>query len=85
MFPEMMRGVMKMLSLIMFIIFMVLLFKLTGFLFKVAGKLIGAVFSFVGWLILGALAISAFGLAIVIIPVILIGCIGSIAATTALV
>ena len=72
-------------SIIVFIIMMVILFKLTGFLFKVAGKLIGAVFSFVGWLVLGVLAICATGLAFIIVPVVVIACVASIASATALV
>ena len=80
------RKEMKMItSLIVFIIMTVILFKLTGFLFKVAGKLIGAVFSFIGWTVLGVLAICATGLAFIIIPLIVIACIVSITSATALI
>ncbi|MBO4374337.1 MAG: hypothetical protein J5829_04440 [Lachnospiraceae bacterium] len=72
-------------SIIVFIIMMVILFKLTGFLFKIAGKLIGAIFSFVGWLVLGVLAICATGLAFIIVPVVVIACVASIASAAALV
>ena len=72
-------------SIIVFIIMMVILFKLTGFLFKVAGKLIGAIFSFVGWLVLGVLAICATGLAFIIVPVVVIVCVASISSAAALV
>ena len=72
-------------SIIVFIIMMVILFKLTGFLFKVAGKLIGAIFSFIGWLVLGVLAICATGLAFIIVPVIVIACVASISSAAALV
>lgn len=72
-------------SIIVFIIMMVILFKLTGFLFKVAGKLIGAIFSFIGWLTLGVLAICATGLAFIIVPVVVIACVASFSSAAALV
>ena len=72
-------------SLIVFIILTTILFKLTGFLFKVAGKLIGAIFSFIGWFILGVLAICATGLAVIIVPVIVIAFVVSISSAAALV
>ena len=57
-------------SIIVFIIMMVILFKLTGFLFKVAGKLIGAIFSLIGYVIIAAIA--GVGIAIIAIPIILV-------------
>ena len=60
------RGV-EMLSLLIVILVMV-----TGFLFHIAGKLLGGIFGIIGWLILGGLAISVFGLALFVFPIILI-------------
>jgi len=61
-----------MLSLLIVILTIVILFKLTGFAFHIAGALLGGIFSVLGWLILAVLAVSAFGLALFIVPVILI-------------
>ena len=52
----------EMLSLLIVILVMVVLFKVTGFMFHIAGKLLGGIFGIIGWLILGGLAISVFGL-----------------------
>ena len=61
-----------MLSLLIVILVMVVLFKVTGFMFNIAGKLLGGIFGIIGWLILGGLAISVFGLALFVFPIILI-------------
>ena len=57
----------EMLSLLIVILVMVVLFKVTGFMFHIAGKLLGGIFGIIGWLILGGLAISVF-----VFPIILI-------------
>jgi hypothetical protein len=67
------REVEDMLSLIIVILMMVILFKLTGFAFHIAGKILGGILGIIGWLILAGLAVTAFGLAMFFIPVILIG------------
>ena len=61
-----------MLSLLIVILVMVVLFKVTGLLFHIAGKLLAGIFGIIGWLILGGLAISVFGLALFVFPIILI-------------
>ena len=61
------REVEDMLSLIIVILMMVILFKLTGFAFHIAGKILGGILGIIGWLILAGLAVMFF------IPVILIG------------
>lgn len=57
------------------IIITVLLFggilKLTGWLLKATGKIFGAVLGFIGYLLLGFLAIGALGLAVITFPIIL--------------
>ncbi len=70
-----------MLGLLLVILFMVILFKITGFVFHIVGRLIGGILGIFGWLFLAALAVTVFGLAIVFIPVILlIGAVALIAA-----
>ncbi|MGN0361533.1 MAG: hypothetical protein ACI4ET_01700 [Bilifractor sp.] len=70
-----------MFSLIIVILMVVALFKLTGFIFHIIGKLLGGIFGIIGWLILGGLAVSVFGLALFVLPIILIvGCIAIIVA-----
>ncbi len=44
-----------MLSLLIVILVMVVLFKVTGFMFHIAGKLLGGILGIIGWLILGGL------------------------------
>lgn len=61
-----------MLSFLIVILVMVVLFKVTGFMFRIAGKLLGGILGIIGWLILGGLAISVFGLALFVLPIILI-------------
>lgn len=62
----------EMLSFLIVILVMVVLFKVTGFMFHIAGKLFGGILGIIGWLILGGLAISVFGLALFVLPIILI-------------
>lgn len=61
-----------MLSLILVILIIVGFFRLTGFMFRIAGRLLGAIFSVLGWLIIAALAVALFGIALYALPVILI-------------
>ena len=61
-----------MLSFLIVVLVMVVLFKVTGFMFRIAGKLLGGILGIIGWLILGGLAISVFGLALFVLPIILI-------------
>ncbi len=73
-----------MLGLLLVILFMVILFKITGFVFHIVGRLLGGILGIFGWLFLAALAVTVFGLAIVFIPVILlIGAVALIAAAAA--
>ncbi|MCC6094182.1 MAG: hypothetical protein LIV24_04035 [Eubacterium sp.] len=70
-----------MFSLIIVILMVIALFKLTGFVFHIIGKLLGGIFGILGWLILGGLAVTVFGLAFFVLPIILIiGCIAVIVA-----
>lgn len=59
-------------SIIFVILMMVLMFKITVFTFKVVGKVMGWVLGIVGWLILAVLAVTAFGLTIIALPIILV-------------
>ncbi len=55
-----------MISILITILFIVILFKLTGCMFHIAGKLLGWLLGGIGWLILAVLAISVIGLAVYI-------------------
>lgn len=58
---------------IIFTILMVcLLFKICGWMLKLCGKILGAAFSLIGYLIVGVIAFAGFGLAIIVIPIVLI-------------
>lgn len=70
-----------MLSLLIVILMIVMLFKMTVFMFRIMGKIIGGMIGIIGWLILGGLAVTAFGLALIAFPIILfIGIMAIIAA-----
>ena len=72
-----------MLSVLFVIFMMVVIFKLTGFVLRIAGRLLGGILGIIGYLILGGLAITALGLAVFALPVILligVGCVGGLIA-----
>ncbi|MGN0193787.1 MAG: hypothetical protein ACI39G_01555 [Pseudoramibacter sp.] len=71
-----------MLTLCFVILFTVILFRLTGVFFQIAGGVLGFVLSLLGWVILGAIAVGLLGLAVYFLPVILV--IGAIAVLFAL-
>jgi hypothetical protein len=71
------------LSWLIVILIVVALFKITGFVFHIVGKMLGFIFGIAAWLILAGLAVTVFGLAMFCVPVILIvGCLALIAAAT---
>jgi hypothetical protein len=61
-----------MLSLILIILFAVVLFKITIFLFRILGKVLGWILGIFGWLFLAGLAVTVFGLAAIAAPILLI-------------
>ena len=61
-----------MLSLLIVILIMAGLFKFTGLLFHIVGKVLGGILGIIGWLILGVIAVSLLGLALYIVPIVLI-------------
>lgn len=61
-----------MLSLLLLIAFVVILFKLTGILFRIIGRVLGGILGVVGWLFLGGLAVTVFGFALFVLPIVLI-------------
>ena len=67
-------------SLLVVIGVLALMFKLTGLVFSFFGKLLGLVFSGIGYFFVGILAIGMIGMAIVIIPLVVIIGISSIVA-----
>ncbi|MGI6211331.1 MAG: hypothetical protein ACOYJJ_01975 [Anaerovoracaceae bacterium] len=56
----------------MIILFAVILFKLTVFAFKVVGTVLGWILGIFGWLFLAGIAVLVFGLAVAVVPAILI-------------
>ena len=61
-----------MLSLRLIILFAVVLFKITIFLFRILGKVLGWILGIFGWLFLAGLAVTVFGLAAIAAPILLI-------------
>lgn len=75
------RGKGNMLSLLILILFAVGLFKLTGFIFHIVGRILGGILGIIGWLILGGIAVGLLGMAVSVLPIILlIGVVALIAA-----
>ncbi len=58
--------------LILFILALVIMFKVTGFFLKLCGKLLGIMFSVAGYAMIGILVVGAIGLGMVIIPLVMI-------------
>ena len=67
-----------MLSFLFLILVLVVMFKMTGFMLGLGFKVVGLIFSLIGYLIVGALAIAMIGMATFVVPLVLIGAIGSI-------
>lgn len=61
-----------MLSLLLLILFVGILFKITGFVFRIIGVLLGCIFGIFLWLLLAGLAVTVFGLGLIAVPVILV-------------
>lgn len=61
-----------MLGLLITIAMIVFAFKVCGWCLGLCGKLLGGIFSLVGYLIIGVIAVTVFGFAIVAIPIIFI-------------
>ena len=60
-------------ALIITILFLVLMFKITGLIFRIFGKILGVVFSILGYVILGGLAVGLVGTAILVVPILAVG------------
>ena len=61
-----------MLSALIVIIILGLTLKLAFFIVKVCGKVIGAIFSLVGYILAGVIAIMFLGVAAVVVPIIIL-------------
>ena len=64
-------------GILLMIFFMAAMFKITGLFFRILGAMFGWVLGIFGWLILASLAVTVFGLAFFVLPVILL--IGAVA------
>lgn len=65
-------------SIIITVLLFAGIFKLTGWLLRIVGKIFGAVLGVIGYTVLGFLAIGAFGLAIIALPIILVAGIAAV-------
>ena len=72
-----------MMEILALILMLFVLFKITGFFFHIAGKVLGCVFGIIGYVLIGVLYVAAFGMAIAFLPVILLIGIAGIAALIA--
>ncbi len=71
-----------MFGLLIVILMVLLLFKITFFMFRVMGKIMACILGVIGWLIMGCLSITVFGLTLVMLPIILI--VGAVALVAAI-
>jgi hypothetical protein len=69
-----------MMEIMILVLMMFVLFKVTGFLFKIVGKMLGIVFGITGYVLLGVLSVAAFGMALAFLPLIVLIGIAGIAA-----
>lgn len=69
-----------MLSVLAIIVGVVILFKITGFVFRILGKLLGAILSIIGWIFLAGLAIAVLQIAAVSLPIFIAGIVAMVAA-----
>lgn len=67
-----------MLTLLVVIFLLWLFFNITGFAFRIAGKILGFFLSLIGYVILGILAISVLGFTVYVLPVFLLIGIGAL-------
>ena len=70
-------------GIVIIVLLLLLAIKVTGWMIKLCGKLIGALFSLGGYLIIGGLAVFGFGLALVVIPIVLVAGIITVVALVA--
>ncbi len=61
-----------MMTLLIVIFLLWLFFTITGFAFRIAGKLFGFILDIIGYAILGILAVSVLGFAVYALPVLLL-------------
>ena len=59
-------------SLLLMFVSVLLMFKLTGFPLRVCGRVLGVIFSLVGYLLLGLLLMPLFSAALFVIPTLLV-------------
>ena len=67
-----------MLSVLILILVIGVMSKMTGFMLGLGFKVLGLVISLIGYIIVGALSIAFIGMAAFVVPLVLIGAIGSI-------
>ncbi len=72
-----------MMEILALILMLFVLFKITGFFFHIAGKVLGCIFGIIGYVLLGIVYVTVFGVAMVFLPVILLIGIAGIAALIA--
>lgn len=61
-----------MISTLIIVALVFALFKGCGFVLGVCGKLIGILFSMIGYVIIAAIAVALFHMALIIVPIILV-------------
>ena len=71
---------MDIIGIIIIIAAMLILLKITTFILKIIGKVAGIIFGLIGYILLGILAVFAFGMAMIFLPIIVVCGLGGILA-----
>lgn len=66
---------MMLISILILVGVLALAFKLTGWAFRICGKILGFIFSIIGYILIGVLGVSIIGTALIVIPLVLISAI----------
>jgi hypothetical protein len=60
-------------GILLMVLLLFLFFKFTGFIFRISGRILGAIFSLIGYAVIGLVAVSLLGMAFFLPLILLIG------------
>lgn len=67
-------------GILLTILLLFLFFKFTGFLFRISGRVLGAIFSLIGYAVIGMIVVSLLGIVFFFPLILLIGIVATIIA-----
>ena len=60
-------------GILLMILLLFLFFRFTGFLFRISGRILGAIFSLIGYAVIGMIIVSLLGMALFLPLILIIG------------